>query len=156
MILALVLASPVAAFAQTAPAADTDLLASLTNGYFNAIQSDNVTTLANTISPAFHTIGPDRKRHSFEEFMREVSEIYFISTGPLGTTVKINATAITPTGATETVDTLRWYMGGINPDPMSGPMLERIQSVHELNWIKSSDGRWLLEEDHITSARSRT
>ena len=154
IVLALALAAPVAVAAQTAPAELPDSLASLTNGYFNAIQRADVTTFANTISNTFHQISPDGKSYSFEAFMREVSSIYFTAQSPMGTTVKIRATTITPTGATESVDSLRWYYGGSPEDLMSGPVEERALSTHQLTWIKSSTGKWLLDEDHVTSNRN--
>lgn len=151
IVLALTLAAPVAVAAQTAPAELPDSLASLTNGYFNAIQRNDATTLADAISNTFHQISPDGKRISFEAFMREVGSLYFIAQAPMGTTVKIRATTITPTGATESVDTLSWYYGGSPEDPMSGPTEVRTFSTHRLTWIKSSTGKWLLDEDHVTS-----
>jgi hypothetical protein len=33
-----------------------------------------------------------------------------------------------------------------------GPVLERDSAVHQLTWIKSADGNWLLDEDRLTSA----
>ena len=152
VILALVLAAPVAVSAQTNPAAQPDSLAALTHSYFDAIQRDDVGALSGLTSDTFHEIGPDGKRSLFEEFIRSVSAIYFIAQYPMGTTAKIGATTITPTSATESVDSVRWYMGATSEDISMGTVPERRRSMHQLVWVKSSTGKWLLDEDHVISS----
>ncbi len=70
----------------------------------------------------------------------------------MGIDVKIKASNESATGASATVDTMHWWYGGLTNDPMSAPHTERDFATHQLTWIKTADGRWLLDEDHITAA----
>jgi hypothetical protein len=55
---------------------------------------------------------------------------------------------LTPTGATQTVDTLQWYFGGFGYNVRN---VTRDSASHQLTWRKTASGKWLLDEDHIVS-----
>jgi hypothetical protein len=152
LLIALALAAPLAATAQTTPAAPGPTLSALTDSYFNAIAHSDEPVLSTMTSNTFHVIQPDGKRLNYDQFIRGVATLWFTAQNPSGNSQKITSSTITNTGATETVDTSRWYHGAINPDPMGGPGVEHDYATHQLTWIKSPKGNWLLDEDHITSA----
>jgi hypothetical protein len=154
MIAVLALAIPVAASAQTAPAGTPDSLSAQTTAYFKAIAHSDEATLSGITTKTFHVIQPDGKRLDFGGFIEGVSKIYFTAEQPSGNSERIKSTVLTDTGAKETVDSMRWYYGAENPDPMSGPGVERDYATHELTWVKSANGTWLLDEDHITAAQN--
>jgi hypothetical protein len=154
MIVALALAAPVAATAQTAPAGTPDSLSAQTTAYFNAIAHGDGQTLSSITTNTFHVIQPDGKRLDYGRFIEGVSKIYFTAEQPSGNSQRIKSTVLTDTGARETVDSMRWYYGANNPDPMSGPGVERDYATHQLTWVKSANGTWLLDEDHITAAEN--
>jgi hypothetical protein len=149
-ILAVALAAPLAVAAQTAPGAATDLDAA-TNTYFNAILHNDVIALSGLTTPTFHTIGPDGSRGDFGVFMSAVSLQYFRMLPPFGIDVRIKNSDLGAAGATENVSTLLWYSGVSNPNPLDGPTLERDYGTHQLTWIRSTNGKWLIDEDHTTA-----
>jgi len=154
MIVALALAAPIAAGAQTAPAGSPDSLSAQTNRYFDAISHGDGETLSNITTNTFHVVQPDGRRLDYSAFIADVSKIYFTAQQPSGNSQRIKTTVVTGTGARETVDAMRWYYGAINPNPMSAPGVERDYATHELTWVKSANGTWLLDEDHITVAEN--
>ena len=100
-------------------------------------------------SSTFHVVEPDGTRVSAGEFFRRLSEHYLIASAPVGN-VKIGQSSISATSATETVETNSWDYAMLGTP--HGPVLERDSAVHQLTWIKSADGNWLLDEDRLTSA----
>ena len=149
-LLALALAVPLTAAAQTAPR-DPTSVAALTNDYFEALLRGDAAAVAHTTTGTFHVIQADGKRLSYPDFIGLVMELYFQAQQPMGIDVKIKASNETGNSTIETVDTLRWFFGGMNNDPIRTPTTQRDFATHQLTWIKSADGRWLLDEDHITS-----
>jgi hypothetical protein len=141
----LAFAAPLAAGAQTAPNA----LAAQTNTYFAALAAADGRALGSATSRTFHVILPDGTRPTNEAFFRQLADHYLIASGPVGT-VKIGQSTISDTTATESVETSTWdyALDGAR----HGPALERDYAKHQLTWIKSANGTWLLDEDHITSA----
>ena len=149
MLAALAFAARLPASAQAAPGSPQNVLLPLTNGYFAALADADGRALATRTTSTFHVILPDGKRISADEFFRRLSEHYLIASAPVGT-VKIGPSTISDTNATETVETSSWdyaMLGG-----PQGPVLERDYATHQLTWIKSADGTWLLDEDRLTSA----
>jgi hypothetical protein len=151
MIVALALAAPVAAAAQAAPAGPASRSAQ-TSKYFDAIAHGDGQTLSSITTNTFHVIQPNGKRLDYGAFIAGVSKIYFTAEQPSGNNERIKSTVVTDTGARETVDSMRWYYGANNPDPMGAPGVERDYATHEMTWVKSANGTWLLDEDHITAA----
>jgi len=145
-VFALSLALPLAAGSSPAPAGP---LGDVTNGYFDALANADWRALANATSSTFHVVEPDGTRVSAGEFFRRLSEHYLIASAPVGN-VKIGQSSISATSATETVETNSWDYAMLGTP--HGPVLERDSAVHQLTWIKSADGNWLLDEDHLTSA----
>jgi hypothetical protein len=143
---ALSLTLPLAAGSEPAPAGP---LGSVTSSYFDALASADWRTLANGTSSTFHVVLPDGTRVSAGEFFRRLSQHYLIAGAPVGN-VKIGPSTISDTTATETVATQSWDYAMLGAP--HGPVLERDSAVHQLTWIKSADGTWLLDEDHLTSA----
>jgi hypothetical protein len=154
LIVALALAAPVAAVAQAAPAGPPNSLSAQTTAYFDAIAHGDGGTLSSITTNTFHVIQPNGKVLDYGKFIEGVSKIYFTASSPSGNSQRIKSTVVTPTGARETVDSMRWYYGSINVDPMAGPGVERDYATHELTWVKSANGTWLLDEDHITAAQN--
>jgi hypothetical protein len=154
LIVALALAAPVAAAAQAAPAGPPDSLSAQTSHYFDAIAHGDGDTLSSITTNTFHVIQPGGKRLDYDGFIAGVSKIYFTALSPSGNSERIKSTVLTATGARETVDSTRWYYGANNPDPMGAPGVERDYATHELTWVKSANGTWLLDEDHITAAQN--
>lgn len=150
-LLALALAFPLTGAAQTAPL-DPSSVAALTNAYFDALTRGDAAAVAHTTTSSFHVILADGKRLSYPDFIGVVMEIFFQAQQPMGIDVKIKASNETGTSTNETVDTLHWFFGGMNNDPMRTPTTQRYYATHQLTWLKSADGRWLLDEDHITSS----
>lgn len=151
LLLALAFAAPMAAGAQTAPSGSGNSLAAQTNAYFAAIRNADAKVLSETTAPGFHVILPDGKRLSFDQYYSRIGAANFTAQPPMGMNVKIKSDTVTPTGATESVDTLHWYGGATNPDNMGPPLIARDFASHQLTWSKSPSGAWLLDEDHITS-----
>jgi hypothetical protein len=137
---------PLAAGAEPAPAGP---LGAVTNGYFDALANADWRKLANGTSSTFHLVLPDGRRVSAGEFFHRLSEHYLIASAPVGN-VKIGPSTISATTATETVETNSWDYAMLGTP--HGPVLERDYAVHQLTWIRSADGGWLLDEDHLTSA----
>jgi hypothetical protein len=154
LIVALALAAPVAAAAQAAPAGPPVSLSAQTSNYFDAIAHGDGGTLSSITTNTFHVIQPNGKVLDYGKFIEGVSKIYFTASSPSGNSQRIKSTVLTATGARETVDSMRWYYGSINVDPMAGPGVERDYATHELTWVKSANGTWLLDEDHITAAQN--
>jgi hypothetical protein len=151
VILAVALAAPLAVAAQTTPAAAPAQLDALTSTYFNAILRNDAAALSGIVSPTFHAIGADGKRQDFDAFMYAVSTQWFRMQPPNGIDVKIKGSTLSAAGATENVATLLWFSGVSNPNPLDGPTIERDYGTHQLTWIKSASGKWLLDEDHTTA-----
>jgi hypothetical protein len=151
ILLALAFAAPLAAPAQTAQSGTGTSLDAQTKAYFAAITHADAKVLADMTSPRFHVITSDGKRLSYDEYFRRISAANFLAQPPMGIDVKIKGNTVTPTGATESVDTLQWYGNATNPDNMGPPLMARDFSTHQLTWTKSPAGTWLLDEDHITS-----
>jgi hypothetical protein len=151
VLLAIAFAAPVAAGAQSRAASSPNSLDAQTKAYFAAVARADPTGFSNTTSSNFHVIYPDGTRLSFDEYFRRISSIAFIQLPPMGMNVWIRGSATTPSGATESVDTLQWYYGGSTPDPERGTNLARISNSHQLMWTKTASGAWLLDEDRITS-----
>jgi hypothetical protein len=143
---ALTLLLPPAARAE--PALDGSLGAA-TNRYFDAVAGGKWSALANGTSSTFHVIFPDGKRLSAGEFFSRLSEHYLISSTPIGN-VKIGPSTISDGSALETVETNSWDYAMVGTP--HGPVLERDWAVHQMTWIKSANGAWLLDEDRLTSA----
>lgn len=150
ILLALVFAAPLAAAAQSVPPA----LDAQTHAYFDAVDNNNFQAMGNITSDTFHVITADGKRLSSEAFSEQVAAANFRALPPMGTNVKIKASNVTPTRATETVDTIHWYNGAPSIDPMSAPQTAHVFATHQLTWIRSANGKWLLDEDHITWSQS--
>ncbi len=150
-LLALALAVPLTAAAQTAPL-NPSSVAALTNDYFGALLRGDAAAVAHSTTGTFHVIQADGKRLSYPDFIGVVMVLFFQAQQPMGIDVKITASNETGNSANETVDTVRWFFGGMNNDPMRTPTTQRDFATHQLTWIKSADGRWLLDEDHITHA----
>ena len=144
---------PVAAAAQAAPAVP-DSLSAQTSRYFDAIAHGDGGALSSITTNTFHVIQPDGKVLDYDKFIQGVSKIYFTASSPSGNSERIKSTVVTATGARETVDSTRWYYGSNNPDPMGAPGVERDYATHQLSWVKSANGTWLLDEDHITAAQN--
>ncbi|HEY5348150.1 MAG TPA: hypothetical protein VIJ64_00380 [Candidatus Lustribacter sp.] len=152
--LALAFAVPLGAGAQAVPGSPQSVLNSLTNTYFTAVNAADGQALASATSSRFHVILPDGKTLSFGDFVGRLSEKYLNASTPV-LTVKIGAVAIAATTATTTVETSSWdYRFGGAPHGWDrrDRVLERDYATHRLSWIKSADGAWLLDEDHLTSA----
>jgi hypothetical protein len=145
--LALMLGAPVAAGAENVPAPNS--LDAATNGYFDAVAKSDWRALSAGTTNTFHLVTPDGKRIDTEAFLRERIAHYLISS-PAVVTVKIGASTIAGGSATESVDTssFDWSMIGV----WNGSVVEKDYQTHQLSWVKSSDGTWLLDEDHITRA----
>jgi hypothetical protein len=151
IILALALVTPFAASAQTAPTGP-DSLGALTDRYFNAIGKGNVIGIDTT--PTFHVIQSNGKRLSLDAFEGQIATHYLVALPPMGHSQKITSSTVTDSIAKETVDTRNWFFGAASDDPMSGPKTELDFATHQLTWVKSADGKWQLDEDHITWALS--
>jgi hypothetical protein len=149
LLLALAFAAPLAAGAQTAPPGPPNSLDAQTNAYFHAVAKADAETLINTTSKTYHVITPDGKRLGYDDYFSRISTVAFTAQPPMGMNVKIRSTTLTPTGATQSVDTLQWYYGGLSNNPRSGTLLARDSAYHQLTWTKTASGKWLLEEDHI-------
>jgi hypothetical protein len=144
--LILTLALPLAARAEPAPASP---LGAVTNGYFDAIADGNWRALADGTSSTFHVVLPDGRRLSADDFFSRLSRHYLISSTPVGN-VKIGPSTVSDGTAIETVETNSWDYAMVGAP--HGPVLERDWAVHQLTWIKSANGAWLLDEDRLTSA----
>jgi hypothetical protein len=151
IILAMALVFPLAASAQTAPAAP-DSLSALTDRYFKAISKGTVEDI--DTSPTFHVIQPNGKRLSLEAFEGQIATHYLVALPPMGHTEKITSSTVTDSTAKETVDTRNWFFGAASEDPMSAPKTELDFATHQLTWVKAANGKWQLDEDHITWALS--
>jgi hypothetical protein len=152
--LVLAFAVPLGAGAQAPPGSPQSVLDSLTNKYFDAVNTADGQALAAATSSTFRVIRPNGKPLSFGEFVGRLSEKYLTASTPV-LTVKIGAVAIAATTATATVETSSWdYRFGGAPHGWDrrDRVLERDYATHQLSWIKSADGTWLLDEDHLTSA----
>jgi hypothetical protein len=149
LLLALAFAAPRAAGAQTVPAGAADALAAQTNAYFHAVAKADAATLIDTTSKTYHVITPDGKRLNWDDYFARISSVAFMAQPPMGMNVKIKSTTLTATGATQSVDTLQWYYGGLSNNPRMSTVLARDTAYHELTWTKTASGKWLLEEDHI-------
>ncbi len=121
LIVALALAGPVAASAQAAPAGPPDSLSVQTSNYFDAIAHGNGDALSSITTNTFHVIQPDGKVLDYGKFIEGVSKIYFTASSPSGNSQRIKSTVVTANGARETVDSMRWYYGAINVDPIGRP-----------------------------------
>jgi hypothetical protein len=147
--LALAVAIPQVAAAQTAPAT----LAAQTKGYFTAVLHADGPVLSRTTTNTFHLIELDGTRLDYQAFMRSITNDAFNEQEPMGVDVNIKSSNVTDSQVTETVDTLLWFYGAISIDPMSAPVESRDYATHTLTWTKAADGTWLLDEDHVTSSR---
>lgn len=144
--LALALAAPAAVAAQTAPQPDADLGA-LAGAYFNDVGHGRLDAVANRTSTAFHVILPDGSRLSSEAFLRAAADHYAISSPPL---ISLKFGAITSSGATTTqivkTSSVDYAFLGLG-----GQSVEHDFATHRLTWSRSTDGKWQLDEDRITT-----
>ena len=146
--LALAFAAPQAAGAQ---AASPDALAAQTRDYFTAVLHADADTLAGETSRSFRYVRQNGTEVGYEDFVREVTRDAFGRQNPMGVTVTIKSSRDSGPDVEETVDTMTWWSGALSPDPMMGPVVGHSFATHQLTWSKSADGRWLLDEDHLTA-----
>jgi hypothetical protein len=149
--MALALAAPSLAGAQTSSDGAPNSLLSATNRYFDAISHADVPALTSLTSKNFHLIQQDGTRLTLVPFLQQVSSFGLTAMEPMGNSQKITSTSVTPQGATESVDTQLWFSGVSNMNPRRGPGRELDFAKHQLTWTQSAGGAWLLEEDHVTS-----
>lgn len=145
----LAFAVPSAAGAQTVPESPQNVLGALTKSYFAAVDAADGQALAAGTSSTFHVVLPGGKRLSAGEFIGRLSYHHLNASTPIGT-VKIGPVTIAGTTATETVETSSWNYLQISY--RGGPVVEHDYATHQLSWIKSADGTWLLDEDRLTSS----
>lgn len=134
-----------------AQAAGDASLDAATHAYFDAVFKADGGALASTTSRAFHVISFDGKRLSSDDYFKQIFLANTLELPPVGDTVAIKAESINGDKATQTVLTQHWYGGAQPSDPMMGPVMERDFETHQLTWVKSPSGAWLLDEDHITA-----
>lgn len=148
--LALALAGPHPAGAQTTAPATDNSLAAQTKSYFTAILHADTATLSNDTSRTFHLIQSDGTRLGYNQFISEITKDYMMAQPPMGVNVDVKSSNVADGHATETVQTLTWFYGALSTDPMSGPVTARDSATHQLTWSKTASGKWVVDEDHIT------
>lgn len=146
--LALAFAAPQAAGAQ---ATSPDALATQTRDYFTAVLHADAGTLAGETSRSFRYVRQNGTQEGYEDFLRDVTRDAFSRQNPMGVTVTIKSSSESGAEAEETVNTMSWWSGALSVDPLSGPVVAHSFATHQLTWSKSADGRWLLDEDHLTA-----
>jgi hypothetical protein len=151
LLMALALAAPSLAGAQTSSPGAPNSLETATNRYFAAVSHGDVPALAPLTSENFHLIQPDGTRLTLVPFLQQVASFALRTLEPIGNSQKITSSSVTPQGATESVDTQVWFSGVSNMNPRRGPGSELDFAKHQLTWTHSPSGAWLLEEDHVTS-----
>lgn len=145
--LGLVLSLPMAASAQTVPAAAQPALTAATTAYFSAMGDADYAAIARVTSPTFHIVQRDGTRASASTYLQALYAHHLDASTPRQT-LKIGTAVMTGTTATETVD-----YSSFDYRLLDGQQwLERDYATHKLTFVQAANGSWLLDEDLIASA----